>query len=47
MAFFPLRGVLRRFPAAAHVKYAPPQIPPGRDAALPSEKNLIYELDTY
>jgi len=39
MAFFPLGRVLRRFPAAAYVKYASPQIPPLQDAALPSEKN--------
>jgi len=50
MAFFPLGpaygGIIRRFPAAAYSQYASPQIPPGRDAALPSEKIHIYELDT-
>jgi hypothetical protein len=42
MAFFPLDpamgGIIRGFPAAAHVQYASPEIP-RRDAALPSEKN--------
>jgi hypothetical protein len=43
MVFFPLGpaygGIIRVFSAAAYIAYASPQIPPGRDAALPSEKN--------
>jgi len=43
MAFFPLGRVLRRFPAAAYVKYASPQtfVRP-----CPTKKIHIYELDT-
>ena len=43
MAFFPLGGVLRRFSAAAYVKYASPQT---LVRPFPAKKILIYELDT-
>jgi hypothetical protein len=43
MAFFPLGGVLRRFPAAAYVKYASSQT---LVRPCPAKKILIYELDT-
>jgi transposase len=41
MVFFSLGGVLRRFPAAAYVKYASPQIPQS-GMALPSEKKFSF-----
>jgi len=31
-------GILRRFPATAHVQIASPQIPSRQDAALPNKK---------
>ena len=43
MAFFTLGGVLRRFPAAAYIKYASPQT---LVRPCPAKKILIYELDT-
>jgi hypothetical protein len=43
MAFFPLGGVLRRFPAAAYIKYTSPQT---LVRPCPAKKILIYELDT-
>ena len=43
MVFFPLGGVLRRFPAAAYAQYASPQT---FVRLCPTKKILIYEMDT-
>ena len=38
-SFFRWAAGRSEFPAAAYIKYASPQIPPRRDAALPNKKN--------
>jgi len=43
MVFFPLDGVLRRFPGATYIEYASPQI---LVRPCPTKKIHISELDT-